>query len=74
MSLSVRSPINPRSLAGRLFLSAILLSVIVLVTAGTILSAINRRTVVAAFDAIGWYWGGRWRDPVDHQHFSAMPS
>lgn len=50
MSLSVRSPINPRSLAGRLFLSAILLSVIVLVTAGTILSAINRRTVVAAFD------------------------
>lgn len=29
--------------------------------------------VVAAFDAIGWYWGGRWHDPVDHQHFSAMP-
>lgn len=50
MSLSVRSPINPRSLAGRLFLSAVLLSVVVLVTAGTILSAINRRTVVAAFD------------------------
>ncbi|WGY02230.1 M15 family metallopeptidase [Nocardioides sp. QY071] len=29
--------------------------------------------VVASFDAIGWYWGGRWHDPVDHQHFSAMP-
>ena len=29
--------------------------------------------VVAAFDAIGWYWGGRWHDPVDHQHFSSMP-
>jgi len=27
--------------------------------------------VVAAFDAVGWGWGGRWDDPVDHQHFSA---
>jgi hypothetical protein len=25
--------------------------------------------VVTAFDAIGWRWGGRWADPVDHQHF-----
>lgn len=50
MRLAIRSPVNPRSLAGRLFFSAIVLSVLVLVTAGTILSAINRRTVVAAFD------------------------
>lgn len=27
--------------------------------------------VVAAFDAIGWGWGGRWRSLVDWQHFSA---
>jgi hypothetical protein len=27
--------------------------------------------VVAAFDAVGWTWGGRWRDPVDRMHFSA---
>ncbi len=46
----MRNPINPKSLAGRLFLSAIVLSVLVLVTAGTILSAFNRRTVEAAFD------------------------
>ncbi|MEM7275871.1 MAG: M15 family metallopeptidase [Actinomycetota bacterium] len=26
--------------------------------------------VVAAFDAIGWEWGGRWRSLVDYQHFS----
>ncbi len=26
--------------------------------------------VVAAFDAIGWSWGGSWSDPVDYQHFS----
>ncbi len=50
MRSPIRGPINPRSLAGRLFLSAIVLSVLVLVTAGTILSAINRRTVEAAFD------------------------
>ncbi len=25
---------------------------------------------VAAFDAAGWGWGGRWTSPVDHQHFS----
>lgn len=27
---------------------------------------------VAAFDAHGWDWGGRWSSPVDHQHFSAQ--
>jgi poly-gamma-glutamate synthesis protein (capsule biosynthesis protein) len=26
---------------------------------------------VAAFDARGWDWGGRWWSPVDHQHFSS---
>jgi signal transduction histidine kinase len=43
-------PLNTASLAGRLFLSAIVLSLIVLVAAGTILSAINRRSVEAGFD------------------------
>ncbi len=28
-------------------------------------------TVTAAFDAIGWAWGGRWTRPVDRMHFSA---
>lgn len=27
--------------------------------------------VVRAFTAVGWAWGGSWRDPVDYQHFSA---
>ena len=27
--------------------------------------------VVAAFDAIGWHWGGRWSSGKDYQHFSA---
>ncbi len=27
-------------------------------------------SVVSAFDAVGWSWGGRWSDP-DYQHFSA---
>jgi hypothetical protein len=27
--------------------------------------------VVAAFDKIGWTWGGRWHSPVDLHHFSA---
>lgn len=27
-------------------------------------------TLVAAFAAVGWQWGGRWNDP-DYQHFSA---
>ncbi|WP_414709512.1 M15 family metallopeptidase [Pseudonocardia sp.] len=26
--------------------------------------------VVAAFERIGWTWGGRWRSPVDRHHFS----
>ncbi len=26
--------------------------------------------VVAAFDAIGWHWGGRWNSLKDYQHFS----
>lgn len=30
-----------------------------------------RGPVVAAFDAIGWGWGGRWRSLKDYQHFSA---
>jgi signal transduction histidine kinase len=42
--------LQPASLAGRLVASAIVLSVLVLVTAGTILSAFNQRTVEAAFD------------------------
>ncbi|KRA39069.1 hypothetical protein ASD81_10990 [Nocardioides sp. Root614] len=29
---------------------------------------------VAAFEDAGWFWGGRWTDPVDHQHFSSMPT
>jgi hypothetical protein len=24
---------------------------------------------VGAFDYVGWTWGGRWTNPVDHQHF-----
>lgn len=30
--------------------------------------------VTAAFDAVGWGWGGRWGDPADYQHFSASGS
>jgi hypothetical protein len=26
--------------------------------------------VVAAFERIGWKWGGRWTSPVDLHHFS----
>ncbi len=26
---------------------------------------------VAAFDAVGWQWGGRWSSPTDLQHFSS---
>jgi hypothetical protein len=26
--------------------------------------------VVAAFERIGWKWGGRWTSPVDRHHFS----
>jgi D-alanyl-D-alanine carboxypeptidase len=28
-------------------------------------------TLVRAFDAIGWGWGGRWSSVKDYQHFSA---
>jgi hypothetical protein len=28
-------------------------------------------SLVAAFDAVGWGWGGRWSDPTDYQHFSS---
>jgi hypothetical protein len=27
--------------------------------------------LVAAFAAVGWQWGGRWRGLPDYQHFSA---
>lgn len=50
MSVLMRGPTDPRSLAGRLFLSAIILSALVLISAGAILSAINRRAVEAGFD------------------------
>jgi D-alanyl-D-alanine carboxypeptidase-like protein len=33
--------------------------------------AVESGTVVRAFDAIGWGWGGRWSGPKDYQHFSA---
>ncbi len=28
-------------------------------------------SVVRSFGAIGWKWGGNWRNPKDYQHFSA---
>ncbi len=31
----------------------------------------RRGPVVAAFEAIGWPWGGRWSEPLDLKHFSA---
>lgn len=50
--MQVRVPqfLQARTLAGRLFLSSIVLSVLVLAISGTILSAFNRRAVEAAFD------------------------
>jgi D-alanyl-D-alanine carboxypeptidase len=33
--------------------------------------AVAGGTLVRAFDAIGWGWGGRWPLPTDYQHFSA---
>ena len=33
--------------------------------------ALARRTLVNAFDAVGWRWGGRWSPATDLQHFSA---
>jgi D-alanyl-D-alanine carboxypeptidase len=32
--------------------------------------AVSGGTLVRAFDAIGWGWGGRWPGPTDYQHFS----
>jgi hypothetical protein len=32
--------------------------------------AVAGGTLVRAFDAIGWGWGGRWPLPTDYQHFS----
>jgi D-alanyl-D-alanine carboxypeptidase len=32
--------------------------------------AVSGGTLVRAFDAIGWGWGGRWPLPTDFQHFS----
>jgi len=32
--------------------------------------AVEGGTVVRAFDAIGWGWGGRWSGVKDYQHFS----
>jgi hypothetical protein len=28
-------------------------------------------TLVGAFAAVGWYWGGRWTATPDYQHFSS---
>ncbi len=33
--------------------------------------AVEGGVLVRAFDAAGWSWGGRWREPLDFQHFSA---
>jgi hypothetical protein len=33
--------------------------------------AVAGGTLVRAFDAVGWGWGGRWPLPTDFQHFSA---
>jgi hypothetical protein len=33
--------------------------------------AVRGGTLVRAFDAVGWGWGGRWPLPTDFQHFSA---
>ena len=32
--------------------------------------AVPGGTLVRAFNAIGWGWGGRWPRPTDYQHFS----
>jgi D-alanyl-D-alanine carboxypeptidase len=32
--------------------------------------AVPGGTLVRAFDAIRWGWGGRWPGPTDYQHFS----
>jgi hypothetical protein len=30
------------------------------------------RSLVRAFDAVGWEWGGRWQSIKDYQHFAAV--
>jgi hypothetical protein len=32
--------------------------------------AVPGRSLVRAFAAVGWKWGGRWRGTPDYQHFS----
>jgi D-alanyl-D-alanine carboxypeptidase len=36
--------------------------------------AIEGGVLVAAFDSVGWGWGGRWSGVKDYQHFSAEGS
>ncbi len=33
--------------------------------------AVSGGTLVTAFAAAGWQWGGRWTASPDYQHFSA---
>ena len=33
--------------------------------------AVPGGTLVEAFSAVGWFWGGRWTASPDYQHFSA---
>jgi hypothetical protein len=33
--------------------------------------AVEGGAAVAAFDRVGWGWGGRWSGIRDYQHFSA---
>jgi D-alanyl-D-alanine carboxypeptidase len=33
--------------------------------------AVSGGALVAAFESVGWGWGGRWDSPKDYQHFSA---
>ena len=40
-------------------------------TSGAVGMIIDAGPAVAAFDAVGWQWGGRWRTVKDYQHFSA---
>jgi hypothetical protein len=40
-------------------------------TSGAVGLIVEGGPAVAAFDAVGWHWGGRWRTIKDYQHFSA---
>lgn len=33
--------------------------------------AVENGAAVAAFESVGWQWGGRWKRARDYQHFSA---